>query len=153
MTQTWRERLDAKSAKLKASRRSFPKAHKRESRTVGPEPTPEPPLDIKEKYKKLLLAKRRIQRECWIWTGPLRKGYGVIWVPEVKANVGVHVLSLVIYKTKDFDTKKQVNHHCDVRNCFNPDHIYSGTHKDNMRDYHTRKRTINNIFSSFRLEL
>lgn len=33
-----------------------------------------------------------------------------------------------------------VLHHCDVRNCIEPEHLYLGTQKDNMRDMVMRGR-------------
>lgn len=36
---------------------------------------------------------------------------------------------------------KYVLHKCDVRNCCNPDHLYVGSQKDNMRDMLERGRT------------
>ena len=35
---------------------------------------------------------------------------------------------------------KHVLHTCDKRNCINPEHLYLGTHKDNMRDMAMRNR-------------
>lgn len=31
-------------------------------------------------------------------------------------------------------------HHCDVRNCVNPDHLYIGDHQSNMADMRARHR-------------
>lgn len=33
-----------------------------------------------------------------------------------------------------------VLHRCDVRRCFNPEHLFLGTHKDNMEDRDSKGR-------------
>ena len=35
---------------------------------------------------------------------------------------------------------KDVLHRCDVRNCVNPDHLFLGTHADNMKDRDDKQR-------------
>ena len=79
---------------------------------------------------------------CWLWLGGLNKhGY-----PKANKNIGGrivdrlgHRVSYEAYKG-EIPKGKQVLHHCDVRSCVNPDHLYVGTHDDNMRDIRERRR-------------
>jgi hypothetical protein len=71
--------------------------------------------------------------ECWIWKGGKTKaGYGGLRVgTEV---LYVHRVSAELHLGFDPTTGLYVLHHCDVRACFNPAHLFVGTHTDNMRD-------------------
>jgi len=81
---------------------------------------------------------------CWLWTGSLSKGgksegYGRIAIRRTVYYV--HRLSAYIYldmpisKNIDRYTKNyQALHKCANKNCWNPDHLYVGTHGDNMND-------------------
>jgi hypothetical protein len=71
--------------------------------------------------------------QCWIWKGGRTKaGYGGVRVgTEV---LYVHRLSAELHLGFDPATGLYVLHHCDVRACFNPAHLFVGTHTDNMRD-------------------
>jgi hypothetical protein len=46
----------------------------------------------------------------------------------------VHRLSAVIHLGLDTESGLYVLHICDVRGCFNPDHLFLGTQKQNMQD-------------------
>lgn len=75
---------------------------------------------------------------CWNWTGKLKKdGYATIYFKD--RYMPVHRASLILFSELDpFD--KIVCHLCDNRKCVNPDHLYFGTHRDNMLDRGKRNR-------------
>lgn len=69
---------------------------------------------------------------CWLWRSAIvANGYG-----GVKHNgkmVRAHRASWLIHYGPIPDGL-QVCHRCDVKPCVNPEHLFVGTHKDNMRD-------------------
>ena len=69
---------------------------------------------------------------CWLWEANTNAGgYGTIGYKGkiVKA----HRLSYILHNG-DIPDGLHVLHKCDVRCCVNPDHLFVGTHLDNMRD-------------------
>jgi len=76
---------------------------------------------------------------CWIWTGAKDfDGYGKFTIESKNRHnkvISAHRASLHFYINFDFNSDLQVNHKCNIRACVNPDHLYIGTQKDNMRDY------------------
>ncbi len=73
---------------------------------------------------------------CWLWAGAVNnKGYGMLqYGGESKA----HRVFYKLYNT--LPEGAHVLHHCDVRSCVNPDHLYAGTNQDNVNDRTKRNR-------------
>lgn len=76
--------------------------------------------------------------DCWEWTGQLTiHDYGTIsWNGK---NISTHRISW-IFKNGKIEDGLCVLHKCDNRRCVNPDHLFLGTHIDNMRDMKIKNR-------------
>lgn len=79
---------------------------------------------------------------CIIWTGYADKdGYAIACVSDgnVKKNRKVHRL---VYEQAygEIPEGMLVCHRCDVRSCVNPDHLFLGTHMQNVRDMWSKNR-------------
>lgn len=73
---------------------------------------------------------------CWIWNSEqTTNGYGRITIYENKKRkrIRAHRLSYELFKGKITDDMV-VCHSCDVKLCVNPEHLWLGTHQDNMED-------------------
>ena len=73
--------------------------------------------------------------DCWWWTNSCNKqGYGQVRYEGKLVKIhrlAVHLNSLCRFK---LDSKLEVCHICDNPKCFNPIHLFIGTHKENMDD-------------------
>lgn len=79
--------------------------------------------------------------ECWIWTGTIRAGYGIVAIVKdgKKTTAGTHRLSYE-WRHGPVPTGLFVLHSCDTPLCVNPDHLFVGTHKQNMDDMRSKHR-------------
>lgn len=75
---------------------------------------------------------------CLLWIGTIvPQGYGGVW--SGGKSWLTHRLSWILHG-REIPDGLSVLHHCDVRPCVNPDHLYVGTQTDNMRDVRERNR-------------
>lgn len=77
---------------------------------------------------------------CWFWTGPTWKNYGVIY-GEGKPWVATH-LSLRLHGRPIPMAGAYACHHCDIRFCVNPEHLYWGDAGTNIQDSYDRQRRV-----------
>lgn len=78
---------------------------------------------------------------CWLWTGAKhRNGYGVIGLGGKRAGIG-RVHRVVFEMTHGpIPDGYHVCHHCDVRHCVRPEHLFLGSRQDNMDDAVAKRR-------------
>lgn len=90
--------------------------------------------------KERLLEKVRVVPEtgCWEWTGTRhRHGYGVIMIDG--SIFRTHRVSFEVLKGEK-PGDQHVCHSCDNPPCINPDHLWLGSHGDNMGDCSAKGR-------------
>ena len=93
-------------------------------------------MNIKDRFNQYV----KIVGSCYEWQSTIKRdGYGQFWMngKSVRAHRAAYELLV-----GDIPEGKMVLHKCDNRKCVNPDHLYIGTAKDNVRDMHERGRFV-----------
>ena len=77
---------------------------------------------------------------CWIWNGSMVKSTGYGLAPRGDKRTCAHRLSYELF-VGPIPKNSLVLHHCDVRCCVNPSHLFLGDYRDNHLDMQKKGRT------------
>jgi len=86
---------------------------------------------------------RQVQKDvdgCWLWTGRPVQGYGRFRPSSRGTKIGAHRYSWELH-VGPIPDGLDVCHRCDVPLCIRPDHLFLGTHADNMADMVAKGRS------------
>lgn len=90
-------------------------------------------------FKRKLIDFKENENGCFICTSHVMHGtgYPMLWIRGKRV-----VISHIVYEECFGEIPKgmEVCHKCDNHACINPEHLFLGTHQDNMRDMFNKGR-------------
>lgn len=95
--------------------------------------------DVERFHKKYEIQ----ENGCWIWTEGTRPNSKGVLYPRHFANgksIGAHRFAYQITHG-EIPKGAYICHKCDTPLCVNPEHLFAGTHKDNMADMVAKQRS------------
>jgi hypothetical protein len=84
----------------------------------------------------------KIPEGCWIWTGRSRDNHGYGQFVHQGQHWKAHRLSWT-FTNGPIEKGLCVCHRCDTPECVRPDHLFLGTHRENMSDMRDKGRWTN----------
>lgn len=104
------------------------------------------PFSLKEWFETKFIPKS--ENECWEWNGsPNNCGYGFVYkvVNNKRLVTSASRLSFQLFHKVKLDKNELVCHTCDNPICINPNHLFKGSHSDNMKDMIAKGRANNQV--------
>jgi hypothetical protein len=90
---------------------------------------------------------------CWLWMRYAKRVTSAYFQPRAFYSGKADAVTRIVWKLfyGAIPNGKHVCHKCDTCLCVNPDHLYLGTHQDNMRDlvHRGRGRTHNQKITGY----
>lgn len=84
---------------------------------------------------------------CWIWTAAkFGNGRGHFYVGGGR-HAAAHVFSLELKLGRRLAGGMNALHHCDTPLCVNPDHLWEGTQRENVKDMMAKGRGVGQLTS------
>lgn len=74
---------------------------------------------------------------CWLWAGKVDgRGYGQVYLGGGRKRPVLGRVHRLMFEAEfgEIPEGMYVCHRCDVPSCINPDHLFVGSHRDNMQD-------------------